>query len=198
VPNRSVAALGGVVGPAAFVTGWAVGGATTSERYSPVEDAISRLAAVHAPTRPLMTAGFVAFGIGVPLYGVALRERLPGRAWAAAVATGLATIGVAALPLDHSGAVDLAHGACASVGYATLAAVPLLAAGPLRRSGRRRAATASLVAGVVCSASLVATLAGPMHGLFQRAGLTVGDAWIAASALWLLRSRPAAGSAPLP
>jgi hypothetical membrane protein len=191
VRNHGVAALGGVIGPAAFVTAWAVGGAVASERYSPVEDAISRLAAVHAPTRPLMTAGFVAFGIGVPLYGVALRQRLPGRAWAAAVATGLATIGVAALPLDHSGSVDMAHGAFASVGYATLAAVPLLAAGPLRRSGRRRAAGASVIAGVACGASLLATVAGPKHGLFQRAGLTVGDAWVLASAVWLLRSQAA-------
>jgi hypothetical protein len=187
--QRRLAALGGVVGPAAFVTAWAVGGAVTTEPYSPVEDAISRLAAVHAPTRPLMTAGFVVFGIGVPLYGLALRDALEGPAWASAVATGVATLGVAALPLDHSSTMDLAHGAAASIGYVTLAGVPLLASTALHRNGFRRSAAASFLAGAVCGASLVATLAGTNHGLYQRIGLTVGDAWIVASALWLSSAR---------
>jgi hypothetical protein len=40
--------------------------------YSPVQESISRLAAVGAPKRRLMTAGFVCFGVAVPAYGVAL------------------------------------------------------------------------------------------------------------------------------
>jgi hypothetical protein len=186
--RRRLTALGGLVGPAGFVTAWAVGGAVARD-YSPVDDAISRLAAVDASTRALMTGGFVVFGVGVPLYGMALRERLPGPAWASAVATGVATLGVAAFPLDRSSTVDLLHGACASAGYATLAAVPLLAARPLRDEGRARAAVASLVAGVFSGACLLATLAGTRHGLLQRAGLSAGDAWIVASAVWLLRDR---------
>jgi hypothetical protein len=81
-----------------------------------VHDAISRLAAVHAPTQALMTGGFVAFGVGVPLYGLALRRTIDGPAWIAAVATGLATLGVAATPLDTSSGVDRLHGVFASVG----------------------------------------------------------------------------------
>jgi hypothetical membrane protein len=188
--RRRLTALGGVVGPAGFVAAWAVGGAVATH-YSPVDDAISRLAAVDAPTRTLMTSGFVTFGVGVPLYGVALRARLPGPAWASAVTTGLATLGVAAFPLDRSSTVDLLHGACASVGYVTLAGIPLLAAGPLWRDGHRRAAAASVAAGAVAGACLVATLAGSRHGFFQRAGLTTGDAWVVASAVWLLRDRHA-------
>ena len=176
------------MGPAGFVTAWAVGGAV-ARNYSPVDDAISRLAAVDAPTRALMTGGFIVFGLGVPLYGTALRDRLPGPAWASAVATGVATLGVAAFPLDHSPTVDLVHGAFASVGYATLAGVPLLAARPLRADGHTRAATASLAVGAFAGACLLATLTGTRHGLLQRAGLTAGDAWIAASAVWLLRER---------
>ena len=184
--RRRLTALGGLAGPAGFVAAWAVGGAVARD-YSPVEDAISRLAAVDAPTRALMTSGFVAFGVGVPLYGLALRDRLPGPAWGSAVATGLATLGVAAFPLDRSATVDLVHGAFASVGYATLAAVPLFAARPLRDEGHRRAAAASLAVGAVSGICLVATLAGRRHGLLQRAGLAAGDVWIVASALWLLR-----------
>ena len=180
--------MGGLVGPTAFVTAWAVGG-TRIDGYSPVNDAISRLAAVHAPTQALMTGGFVVFGVGVPLYGLALRRALPGPAWAAAVTTGLATIGVAAAPLDVSSRVDLVHGAFASVGYASLAVLPLLAAGPLEQAGRRRWATASRVAGIASGVALVATLAGSRHGLFQRLGLTIGDAWIVASAAAIARNR---------
>jgi hypothetical protein len=188
--DRRALALGGLVGPAGFLGAWVVGGALTTG-YSPVEDAISRLAAVDASTRGLMTAGFVTFGVGVPLYGIALRQRLPGRAWVAAVATGLATLGVAAAPLDHSSTVDLVHGSFASAGYATLAAVPLLAAGPLRRAGRAGWAAVSLTAGVASALCLLATLAGSHHGLFQRAGLTIGDAWLVASAVALLRGTDA-------
>ena len=189
--RRRLKALGGLVGPAGFVTAWAVGGAVARD-YSPVDDAISRLAAVDAPTRALMTSGFVVFGVGVPLYGLALRDRLPGKAWASAVATGLATLGVAAFPLDRSATVDLVHGAFASVGYATLTGVPLLAARPLRGEGRTGAAAASLAVAAVSGACLLATLAGRRHGFFQRAGLTAGDAWLVASAVWLLRERTSA------
>ena len=186
--RRRLTAIGGVAGPAGFVAAWAVGGVIAKD-YSPLDDAISRLAAVDAPTRALMNSGFVAFGIGVPLYGLALRDRLPGPAWASAVATGLATLGVAAFPLDRSATIDLVHGAFASVGYATLAGVPLLAARPLRDEGRTQAAAASLAVGAVAGACLLATLAGRRHGLLQRAGLTAGDAWIVTSAVWLLRDR---------
>lgn len=176
------------MGPAAFVTAWAVGG-TRMKGYSPVHDAISRLAAVHAPTQALMTGGFVAFGIGVPVYGLALRRTLTGPAWVAAVTTGLATLGVAAAPLDVSSRVDLVHGAFASVGYASLAALPLLAAGPLERAGRPRWARASRAIGIASGLALLATVAGPRHGLFQRLGLTIGDAWIVASAAAIVRDK---------
>ena len=45
ITRRPWAALGLVAGPAAFITGWVVGGARTPG-YSPVNDAISRIAAV--------------------------------------------------------------------------------------------------------------------------------------------------------
>ena len=78
------------MGPAAFVAAWAVSGATT-DGYSPVHDAISDLAAVGAPTRVAMTAGFVVFGVGLIAFGFALRTALDGHAWVAALATGACT-----------------------------------------------------------------------------------------------------------
>jgi hypothetical protein len=157
--------------------------------YSPVEDAISRLAAIHAPTRWVMTAGFVCFGVGVPAYSLALRDALGGRAWLAATVTGLATLGVAAVPLDVSKTTDLVHGGLASVGYASLALTPLLAAGPLVARGYRREAAVSCAVGVLSGACLAATVLGPAHGLFQRAGLTLGDLWLAATAVAIIAGR---------
>ena len=72
-------ALGGVIGPVAFVGSWAILGATTPG-YSPVNGAISDLAAVDASSRAPMTAGFVVFGLGLDRVRVrvARRARRPG------------------------------------------------------------------------------------------------------------------------
>ncbi len=186
--SRRLLALGGVVGPVGFVAAWAAG-AVLADNLSPVHDAISRLAAIGAHTRPLMTAGFVAFGLGVPVYAAALRQVVPGPAWMTATVTGLATIGVALAPLDHSSAVDSLHAAFAVLGYVTLAATPLLAYRPLMRNGHRRLASAGVIAGAVSGTSLLLSSVGDLSGLFQRIGLTAGDVWIVASAVAILSGR---------
>lgn len=184
-----LAAVGGVVGPAAFIGAWVVG-SVTKAGYSPVDDAISRLAAVGASTQPLVTAGLLAFGIGVPIYATALRRALGGLAFVTAAATGLATIGIAALPLDRSAAVDTWHGAAAGIAYVTLVATPLLARRPLRDRGHRRLAALSVLVAVVTGTSLALSFTALPTGLFQRIGLTTGDLWIAASATAILLARP--------
>jgi hypothetical protein len=130
---RDWMAWGGVVGPAVFVADWAVLGAVRPG-YSPVNEAISRLAEVGTTTRPEMTGGFVVYGAGLITYGLARRQRRPGRAWAWAVATGVATLGVAAFPLGRP-LSEAAHAVFAVAGYATLAALPI--AGPGRDNYRR-------------------------------------------------------------
>ncbi|HEX2700451.1 MAG TPA: DUF998 domain-containing protein [Acidimicrobiales bacterium] len=182
---RQLPAIGGVVGPAAFVAAWSILGARTAG-YSPTDDAISRLAATGAPTHAAMTAGLVAFGTGLPAFGLALRRTMAGPAWALATATGIAALGVAATPLGSPGR-DGVHGAFAAVGYATLAGLPLAAVRPLAAQGRTGWARWSTLAGAASAASLAATLLGPRHGLFQRVGLTIGDAWVVATALGILR-----------
>ena len=187
-PERSrLLAFGGVVGPAAFVGAWSLLGVTARD-YSPVHDPISRLAAVGASTRPAMTAGMVAFGIGLPLYAVGLRRALPGPAWVTAAIAGMATLGVAAFPLDGPGG-DVLRGALAAGAYGSVAATPLLAGRPMKRLGRPGWAAASLTAGCVSAALLAATTLDTLPGLFQRLGLTVADAWIVASAVDILRER---------
>lgn len=193
-PARRVLAVGGLVGPAAFVAAWSVLGATRPE-YSAVDDAISQLAASGTSTRLGMSAGFGVFGAGMTLYGAALRSALPGPAWTMAVATGVATLGVAALPLGTS-LGETPHAAAAAAGYASLAALPLVASRSLARRGRRGWAGYSVVTGVVSGACLLASFLGPASGLLQRAGLTVVDVWVVGSALQILRQ--AQGYGPVP
>lgn len=166
-----------------------VGSVIAGEGYSAVADPISRLAAADADTRPLMTAGFVVFGVSLPVFATALRRVAGDGPAAAAAATGLATLAVAALPLDRSAAVDSWHGVAAGVGYIALAATPLLAAGPLRRRGWSRLAGAGVVAGVTSLVALGLSSTALPTGLFQRVGLTVTDVWIMATAAVLLREQ---------
>jgi hypothetical membrane protein len=184
----------GVLGPTAFVTAWAVGG-LRAEGYDPLRDAISRLAAEGAATQPLMTAGFVAFGVLVPVWARTLGDRLDSPALRRVVTTaGLATLAVAALPLTQEGGTtrDALHAVAAGTGYLAMAATPLLAAPLLRRRGHPRAAAASLAVGLVSTASLVGTLlvgdGGTVgSGGLQRLGLTVVDVWHVVTAAAVLR-----------
>ena len=180
------AAIGGIIGPAVFVAAWAAVGASRPG-YSPVHDAISRLAAVGAPRRGWMTAGFATFGVAVPAYSVALRRSVSGVAALTAAATGVATLLVGLLPLDRSAAVDRWHAVAAVAGYVTLAATPLLAAAPLGARAGNRWRRGSQVAGVTAAVLLGASVAGIATGLTQRTGLLAGDLWVAASAGWMLR-----------
>ncbi len=180
--GRRIAAVGGVVGPVVFVGGWISGAAITQRDYSAVHDAISRLAAVGNNSRPVMTAGFVGFGIGLPIYAAALRLAVDGPAWLSAAATGISTLVVAALPLERSVAIDRWHAVAAGLGYVTLAATPLLAAGPLIRQGHRALAGIGMATGSISAISLLLTATALPTGLFQRIGLTSTDLWVVVSA----------------
>lgn len=169
-----------MLGPLGFVTAWAALGAT-AERYDPTRDAISRLAALGAPTRPAMTAGLVALGSGMALYGVSLR---PAPVWMLPVANGLTALAVAALPLG--GAYDRAHGVAAGLGYVTLAAIPAVAGRNLRPAW----AWLSAATGAVSGLCLLTSILVPRDGLFQRLGLTVAHVWVVVNAVGLLRFPP--------
>jgi len=131
-----------------------------------------------------MTAGFLLFGAGMTVFSVALRRTL-GRATAlAAVAAGVCTIAVAAVPLDAG--YDGLHGTLAGAGYAALVAVPATAVRPLGRQGTV-AATVALTATICLLVSVI--VEGPV-GLFQRLGLTLVDGWIVVTAVGLVRRRP--------
>ena len=181
----------GVLAPASFVTAWAVCGALR-DGYDPVDQAISQLAREGTSDRLGMTAGFVAFGVLLPVFAQRL-PRLVGAGPAlrvAATVAGVSTLAVAALPLQRveGGTGDALHAAAAGVGYLAMAASPLLAARPLVASGRRTAGVTSAVVGAVSAGALVASVTVGPTGLWQRVGLGVVDAWFAAVAGWALWS----------
>jgi hypothetical membrane protein len=186
--RKRLLAAAGIFGPSFFIADWAVLG-TRAKNYSPMRDAISELAHMHAPTRPAMTAGFLVFGVALPTYAIALRDALPGRAWQFAVANGVATLGVAAFALGTPTSGKI-HGAFAALAYASLAAVPVTASLALRDRRPAWLARASMVTGVACGVALLASVVGPthVHGLLQRVGLTIGDLWLIASAAAMLQT----------
>lgn len=179
-------AAGGVLGPAAFITAWAVLGGRT-DGYSPIDDPISRLAAVGASTRVPMTAGLLAYAASVAVYAPELRDRISRPAAAAAALNVLGTIGIATTPLD-SALGGGPHAAAAGLSYVSIGALPLLAAGPLSAQGHRIAARGSAVVGIATLAALATSAFGADHtGFWQRLGLTLGDVFLVGSALWFLR-----------
>ena len=186
-PSRSTLACG-VLGPAAFVGAW-VGAGLLRPGYDPVQEAISQLAREGTAHRLVMTAGFVAFGVLVPVYARALGARLGTGTQAAATVAGLGTLAVAALPLSAAGGqtADRWHAAAAAVAYAGQVGAPLLGARGLGRLVPGSRAPSYAVAGgaLVCLAGSVPDSS--VSGLLQRAGLTVVDLWYAAVAVHLLR-----------
>ena len=134
-----------------------------------------------------MTGGFVIFGVTLPIFGRALRREFGPRVAVAATVSGLATLGVAAFPLDHSAATDRAHGAAALAAYVATSAMPALAARPLRTGGYAAASNASIAIAGVSALSLATSTLGPGHGFFQRTGLTVVDVWMVGVAIAILR-----------
>ena len=177
-------ALGGVIGPLTFIGCWAIAGAVT-DGYSPIDDAISDLAAVDASTRVAMTVGFVVFGLGLIAFGFALRASLTGGAWLAAIATGC---------VHDRGRRDAAR---RMVGRRR-------ARGSSRGWGTRRSSCSPRsprlrsrhAAGPVGHAPPGSRRSPPpvprrehasdtAHGAWQRLGLSIGDVWIATTAVAL-------------
>ena len=193
------AAVGGVLGPLLFVASWAASGALR-DGYSPVHDAISRLAERGAPERWIVTSGMLAFGAGSLLLAAALRsdERLR-KTSLAVVVVGLSAVAVAMFPCSQGcpglgELTDNAHILAAGVNYAAFTAAPFFTAAAIHRDDRRFAAI-SVAAASVAAAALVVQASGlGANGLWQRIGLTIDDTWmLVTSLLFLLRRGPFRG-----
>lgn len=175
-------ALAGIAAPASFVGGWLIAGARARD-YSALRSAISELARVGAPTRPIMTAGFVGFGLFALPWAAVLSRQLHDRRLLVSVGlAAVSTLAVAALPLGGPMG-DGAHGIAAGLGYVGMASSPLLGATHL--TGRAR--FASYATGAVSAVALLASLQGTLDGGLQRLGLGVVDVWFVARAVRVVR-----------
>ncbi|MGQ0624480.1 MAG: DUF998 domain-containing protein [Sporichthyaceae bacterium] len=171
----------GVAGPAAFIGAWAAGG-ILAEGYSPAGDTISRLAEQGAATAPLMTAGFVGFGLLMPIFARELGRSLDSVGVRVAVTiSALGTLSVAAFAVTAEGgtSADSIHYASAGAAYAANVLAPLLAARHLITAHERR--LSRLAAAAIAAALVGSLLTKDLTGLLQRTGLTLFDAW----AIWM-------------
>jgi hypothetical protein len=187
LPAR-LGALSGIAAPTSFITAWVVGGLRAKD-YNPVKDAISQLARVGAPTRPLMTSGFLAFAAFAPFWAKTISESLEEPKLKLSIgAAVVGTVGVATLPLGASFG-DGPHAAAAALSYLGMGITPAIGARALARAGHDRSARASYAVTGISAASLVASLAGVADGGLQRLGLTGPDLWFIAMAVRELRRR---------
>jgi len=118
-----LAYLPAAVAPVAMIGGWTLA-ASRQSAFDPVLETISALAATTASAPWIMTAGLALTGLAH--VGVAATVRgFPRAARLVHAVGGLATVAVAALPVD---AEPRAHGIAAGIGFGALALWPALAA----------------------------------------------------------------------
>ncbi len=176
-----IRSAGLIVGPAAFISAWVVSGVIT-EGYSPTRDHISDLAAIGAPTKTLMNAGFTVFAVAVGLAASPLRRHIGTPAAVVLGANALLSVGIMLAPLGQSEHGDQIHGVVAGLGYLALAATAPSAAPALAKRSRPLAVV-SIGVGAITLACLVASFVRPESGFWQRAGITTTDAWLIAIGL---------------
>jgi hypothetical membrane protein len=118
--------LSAAAAPVFLIGGWTVAAARQPERFDPVVDTISALAAHGATSRWIMTVGLAGLGACHVLTSLALRPAAPAGRWLLA-AGGVATALVAVFPLPADGSGSPAHTVAATLGFVALAAWPALA-----------------------------------------------------------------------
>lgn len=186
-PDRWLVA-GAIWGPGLFIIAWMFDGLLVVG-YSPLEDTISELAAVDAPTRVLMTLGLAAYGVGVGTSAWPLR-RLIGKPSAFTLGLNAALmLGVLLTPSGRSPATDFLHAIFAVLAYLSLAVAGPLASLEFRRRGLIYLPMVSLAAGLVTMVCLWASLGDTTPGLFQRLGLSTTHVWLIAIGLAVVIGR---------
>ncbi|WP_404350703.1 DUF998 domain-containing protein [Phycicoccus jejuensis] len=171
---------------AALVGGWTWAAGLVGPGFDPLRESISALASLETPHRWVMTTALVVTGLGHCLTAWCLGAARPaGRA--ALALGGLATLGVAALPLPSRTESSAAHTAVATASFVLLALWPALAA---RRDGpevlRRRVAWPASAVLLAAVASLGVGLDATFFGLHERLVATLTALWplVTAVGVW--------------
>ena len=179
VPGWALASA--VAAPVAMIGGWTLA-AALQDVFDPVRETISALAASDATAPGVMTAGLALTGVAHVVTAAGLRP-LPRVARAVHVLGGVATLAVAALPVDVS---PHPHGVAAGIGFGALALWPAVAWSPAGRGVRSR--RVALSAAAVLSGLLVLFVV-ELQGVTPDGGAATGltERLVAgAQALWPL------------
>jgi uncharacterized protein DUF998 len=192
--NRVRAACG-LLGPAAFTAAWIVSTRRQSG-YSLAHEHISGLAAPDAEDPHVMTAGFVALGLGTVAFAAELDRRLsrggarPGPGPLLMGASGVATVAAGVFRRDRrsnypapgeidrrqSSRNDIHDLSAVASGGLGLASLLTLAVRFRREPGWEdltRPAVAAAVASTALAAWFVRDVVRPGNGIVQRAGVTI-------------------------
>lgn len=177
----------------ALIGGWTVAAMQQPGGFDSVRESISALAATETPHRWIMTAALVVTGlahIGSALLLPGMRRAGRGVLGAA----GVATIGVALLPLPSRSEGSVAHTLIATVSFVLLAVWPWFAADasatPLLRPRIARPAAAVML--VLVASLLIGSRAGMPFGAHERVVAALLALWPLATAIaawWSLGHR---------
>lgn len=183
-----------VVAPVSLIGGWLLAASMQPGGFNSRRESISALAAADAPHRWAMTTALVVTGLAYLVTAWALPgARRPGRV--ALALGGLATMGVAAVPLPSHDATSFAHTALAAAAFILLGVWPVLAAqrgsSPAQEPPAAVAASAALL-GLAAWTAWAITHDSLAVGLVERVAATSQSLWplVAATSAWLVAGRP--------
>lgn len=179
VPRWALASA--LAAPVGMIGGWTLAAAVQDD-FDPVRETISALAAADVTAPGIMTAGLAVTGVAHVVTAAGLRP-LPRLARGLHAVGGLATLAVAALPVD---AFPHPHGVAAGIGFGALALWPAAAWRP-GAGGVRRRAVALGAAGVLTG--LLVVFVAELQGVTPDGGAATGltERLVAgAQALWPL------------
>ncbi len=187
--------LPAALAPLVLVGGWNLASGAQPDGYSNVEQSLSSLASSGAPHREIMTWALVLLGLAHLGTAALLRAVAPlGRAVHAL--GGLATIGVALLPLGPE-ADGTGHAIVATVAFVALAVWPAVGGRtggpPVVRPRVMR--TAAVVLSLLVIAFGVALVADELVGLTERIAATAEALWPLVVA-WMVREWSGGGGSP--
>jgi hypothetical membrane protein len=185
---RTLAAIGGVAGPALFTGAWVIS-SLRQPGHSPAEVQLSGLAAVDAADPQIMIAGFVALGTlsaGLGAALVRLTRPQPAGAWLVVIG-GAATVAAGIFRRDHMLLTSAGfageswhhqlHDLVSGMAYGAMVTAPLVLARRFRRQPAMAAVVRPVVVLWVLSAATLAVFASravePWNGLVQRASVTL-------------------------
>ena len=184
--------------PVLLIGGWTLSAAQQPAGFDPLVESISELAAADAANREVMSLALFGVGICHLVTAIALRPvPIPARALLAI--GGMATIGVAALPLPSGVADSLPHATAATVALVAIAVWPALAGRhsmPVLRPQLCMGVAAVLLLLVGWFFVSVVTEA-PLSGLSERIAAGAQSAWpfaVVAALRHTSRTAAAAGS----